>query len=61
MRYMSSVTVLFLALLVLAALGLAAFPPKLPGTIYPRNFFFTPDLLMSAFPSRSKVPRRIGK
>lgn len=27
----------------------AAFPPKLPGTIYPRNFF-PPDLLLAAFP-----------
>uniref|UniRef100_A0A673N5V3 Delta(24)-sterol reductase n=1 Tax=Sinocyclocheilus rhinocerous TaxID=307959 RepID=A0A673N5V3_9TELE len=33
----------------------AAFPPKLSGTICPRNFFFPPDLLLSAFPSRSKV------
>ncbi len=39
----------------------AAFPPKLPGTICPRNFFFPRNYFprpvgVSAFPSWPKVP-----
>ncbi len=33
----------------------------MPGTTCPRKLFFPLDLLLSAFPSRSKLPRRLGK